>query len=88
MATEAEVFAPLPIAETDCAVCRKIDANLTLKTLDERGGMVRELQVLAEDIRKTEERLSENKPLLVHQDCLKISKISHLSALSGLRLNR
>ena len=88
MATEAAVFAPLPIAETGCAVCRKIDANLTLKTLDERGGMVRELQVLAEDIRKTEERLSENKPLLVHQDCLKISKISHLSALGGLRLNR
>ena len=79
---------PQPYCTEGCVVCKKIDTLATLMTSESRDVMARQLQVLAEDIQRMEARLAEDKPLIVHQDCLKPSKLSLSSALQGLAPNR
>ena len=88
METEGAIFVPLPFAEKGCLFCEQIDAKVTLMTKEERGVIARQLQVLAEDIRRMETRLAEDNPLFVHQDCLKPSKLSLSSALLCLASER
>ena len=88
MATEGSVFVPLPIAERGCVVCNQIDAKITLMTPESRDILTRQLQDLAEEIRRMEARLAEDKPLFIHQDCLKPSKFSLPPALQDLVSNR
>ena len=79
---------PSKLAREGCVVCEKVDAGVTLLTPEPRGFLTRQLQVLAEDIRRMETRLAEDNPLFVHQDCLKPSKLSLSSALLGLASER
>ena len=88
MTTEGSVFVPLPMAERGCVICENIDENMSLMTSESRDAMARQLQVLAEDIRRMEARLAEDKPLFAHQDCLKPSKLSLTSALHDMTANR
>ena len=88
METEVSRLVPLPFAERGCVVCDRIDEKMTFLTPNSREAMARQLQVLAENIRRMEARLAEDKPLFVHQDCLKTSKFSLPSALHALASNR
>ena len=82
------MFVPVPYCTEGCVVCEKVDAGVTLMTSESRYVMTRQLQVLAGDISRMEARLAEDKPLFVHQDCLKPSKLSLPSALHSLAPNR
>ena len=84
METEGSIFVPLPFAERGCVVCDTIDAKMMLMTPEARNILAEQLKLLAEDIRRMEARLAEDKPLLVHQDCLKPTKLSLSSALQDL----
>ena len=75
---------PIKLSTDECVVCKEANTRVTLMTSESRGVMARQLQVLAEDIRRMELRLAEDKPLFVHQDCLKPSTLSLRSALHGL----
>ena len=88
METQGAGFVPLPIAKDGCVVCDQIDAKVTLMTSESRDVIRQQLQVLAEDIRRMQARLAEDKPLFVHQDCLKPPKLSLRSALHGFASNR
>ena len=88
MEGDGAMFVPLPYCTEGCVVCEKVDTGVTLMTSESRDVMARQLQVLAEDIRRMEARLAEDKPLFVHQDCLKTSQLSLPSALHGLASNR
>ena len=81
-------FVPLPYCTEGCVVCKKLDKGVTLMTSESRDVMVRQLQVLADDIRRMEARLAEDKPLFVHKDCLKPSTFSMSSALHRLTSER
>ena len=99
---DGALFVPLPYCTKGCVVCEKVDSGVTLMTpalrdvtvrqlrelSEKRDVMARQLQVLAEDIRRMETRLADDKPLFVHQDCLKSSKLSLPTALPGLKSNR
>ena len=87
MDSDGAVFVPLPFCTKGCVVCENVDTKVTLMTSESRDVMTQQLQVLAEDIRRMEARLAEDKPLFVHQDCLKPSKLSLSSALNGLDAN-
>ena len=88
MATRGDVYVPLPIAKDGCVVCDQIDAKVTLMTSESRDVIRQQLQVLAEDIRRMEAQLAEDKPLFVHHDCLKPSKLSLSAALHGVTPGR
>ena len=89
MEDDGSVFVPLPYCTEGCVVCEKVDTRVTLLTSESRALMARQLQVLAEDMGRMKARLAEDKPLFVHQDCLKPSKISLTSALHhGMALIR
>ena len=79
---------PLPYCTEGCVVCIKIDKAVTLMTSESRAVLARQLQVLADDIRRMEARLAEDKPLFVHKDCLKPSTFSMSSALHRLTSER
>ena len=81
-------FVPLPYCTEGCVVCEKVDTGVTLMTPESRDVMARQLQVLAEDIRRMEARLAKDKPLFVHQDCLKPSKLPLSSGLHCLAKDR
>ena len=74
-------FVPLPYCTEGCVVCKKLDKGVTLMTSESRTILMQQLQVLAEDIRRMEARLAEDKPLFAHQDCLEHSNFSLPSAL-------
>ena len=88
MEGDGAMFVNLPYCTEGCVVCEKVDTGVTLMTSESRDVMARQLQVLAEDIRRMEARLAEDKPLFVHQDCLKPSKLSLSSAFHDLTSNR
>ena len=88
MATEGSVYVPTPFAKRGCVICEEIDTKMSLMTSESRGVLARQLQALADDIRRMEARLAENKPLFVHQDCLKPPKLSMPSALHSLPSER
>ena len=88
MEGDGATFVPLPYCTDGCVVCEKVDTGVTLMTSESRDVMARQLQVLAEDIRRMEARLVEDKALFFHQDCLKPSKLSLPSALHGLTSSR
>ena len=85
---DGAVFVPLPYCTEGCVVCEKVDTGVTLMTQDNRDDLKRQLKKLAEDIRRMEALLGEDKPLFVHQDCLNPSKLSLSSALHDLASNR
>ena len=85
---DGATFVPLPYCTEGCVLCGKFDTGVTLMTSESRGVVTRQLQVLAEDIRRMEARLAEDKPLFVHQDCLKTSTLSLASAIHGVASNR
>ena len=88
MEGDGAMFVNLPYCTEGCVVCEKVDTGVTLMTSESRDATARQLQVLTEDIRRMEARLAEDKPLFVHQDCLKTSKFSLPSALHALASNR
>ena len=81
-------FVPLPYCREGCVVCENVDTGVMLMTSESRDVLAQQLQVLAEDIRRMEARLAEDKPLFVHQDCLKPSKLSLSSELHGFVSSR
>ena len=85
---DGAVFVPLPYCTEGCVVCEKVDTGVTLMTPVNRDDMTRQLKKLAEDILRMQARLAENKPLFVHQDCLKPSKLSLPSAFHRLTSKR
>ena len=88
MEADGAKFVPLPYCTEGCVVCKKLDKGVTLMTQESRDVLVRQLQVLVEDIRRMEARLAEDKPLFVRQDCLKPSKLSLSSAFHRLTSKR
>ena len=75
-----DYFKPSTSSMEGCVVCKTVDTRVALMTSESRGALARQLQVLAEDIRRMELRLAEDKPLFVHQDCLKPSTLLGLAS--------
>ena len=81
MEANGAVCLPLPDNAEQCVVCQKIDADVTFMTQECREVMSRKLSEFAEDIRRIESNLAQDKPLFVHQDCLGPEQLSFLSAI-------
>ena len=79
--TQQDNLNPSASAMESCFVCKQVDTRVKLMTSESRGVLTRQLHVLAEDMQRIEARLAEDKPMFVHQDCLKPSKLSLSSEL-------
>ena len=64
--------------KTGCILCKKEGGKVTLMTPEKREILIRQLSVLADNIRRMEAELADNERLFFHQKCLKL-KSSKLS---------